>query len=87
MTLLSLPLPSHSLIPLLSAERFQAPYGWLTSWPKSLLLLLNVTHPPSVASVLSVDPKDMLSDCMLMRDVAVITDHMEFLRVATNDGK
>lgn len=31
----------HTLV--LAAERFQAAYGWLTSWPKSLLLLLN--HP------------------------------------------
>ena len=33
----------------------------------------------------SVDPDDMLSDRVVMRDVSVVTDHMEFLRVATND--
>jgi hypothetical protein len=68
----------HTLV--FSAERFQAAYGWLTSWSKSLLLL-NTPHPPSVASMPSVDPDDMLSDCVIMRDVAVVTDHMEFLHI------
>jgi hypothetical protein len=33
----------------------------------------------------SVDPDNMLSDQIVMRDVSVVGDHMEFLRVATND--
>ena len=69
----------------LAAERFQAAYGWLTSWPKSLLLLLNVPTPPPIIPIPSVDPDNMLSDQIIMRDVSVVTDHMEFLRVATND--
>lgn len=73
----------HTLV--LSAERFQAAYGWLTAWSKSLLLLLNVPDTPPVASMPSVDPNDMLSDHTVMRDVSIVTDHMEFLRVATND--
>ena len=44
----------HTLV--LSAERFQAAYGWLTSWPKSLLLMLNVRDPPASTLVPSVDP-------------------------------
>ena len=73
----------HSLV--LSAERFQAAYGWLTSWPKSLLLLLNHTNPPAVASLPSIDPDDPASNHVVMQQVAVVTDHMEFLRVPTND--
>jgi len=73
----------HTLV--LSAERFQAAYGWLTAWSKSLLLLLNTPNPPSSALVPSVDPEDMFSDRVLMREVSVVSDHMEFLRVATND--
>ena len=33
----------------------------------------------------SVDPDDMHSDHTIMQNVSVVTDHMEFLRVATND--
>ena len=73
----------HTLV--LSAERFQAPYGWLTSWPKSLLLLHNTPHPPSIAPMPSVDPDDMHSDHTIMQNVSMVTDHMEFLHVATND--
>lgn len=65
---------------MLSAERFQAAYGWLTALPRSLLLLLNLHNSPTVAPMPSVDPEDMLSDRVVMRDVSVVTDHMEFLQ-------
>ena len=78
----SLPLLRHLV---LSAERFQAAYGWLTSWQKSLLLLRNVPDPPPTLQMPSVDPEEMLSDTVPMQDVVVVSNHMEFLRVAIND--
>lgn len=75
----------HTLV--LSAECFQAAYGWLTAWSKSLLLLINMPDAPSVASMPSVDPDNMLFDHILMHDVSVVTDHIEFLHVATNDPR
>ena len=69
----------------LSAERFQAAYGWLTSWSKSLLLMLNVPQPPTLTMIPSVDPTDVASGAVISQPVTVVTSHMEFLRVATND--
>lgn len=66
-------------------ERFQAVYGWLTSWPKSLLLIRNVPDPPSTLSIPTIDPPDFSSDIVPLQPVSVVTNHLEFLRVHTND--
>jgi hypothetical protein len=78
----SLPLLHHFV---LSAECFQAAYGWLTSWQKSLLLLRNIPHLPPTLHMPSVDLEDMFSDRTLMCDVVVVSDHMQFLQVAINN--
>ena len=70
---------------ILSAERFQAAYGWLTFWPKSLLLALNAPQTEPLLPIPSIDPNDMYSDRTVLHDVSVISDHMEFLHVSTND--
>ena len=75
----------HTLV--FSAERFQAAYCWLTSWPKSLLLMLNVRDPPASTLVPSVDPADVTSPLVVSQPVTVVTNHMEFLRVVTNDPR
>ena len=40
---------------ILSAKHFQAAYGWLTSWPKLLLLTLNAPQTEPLLPILSVD--------------------------------
>ncbi|KAI0039607.1 hypothetical protein FA95DRAFT_1503928, partial [Auriscalpium vulgare] len=66
-------------------ERFQAVYGWLTSWPKSLLLALGLPDPPASVDVPSVDPTNPRASTVVPQSVRVVHDHMEFLRVPTND--
>ncbi|KAI1797249.1 hypothetical protein LXA43DRAFT_877648 [Ganoderma leucocontextum] len=71
----------------LHAERFQAAYGWETSWPKSLLAILGPVNPPASAPIAmpSVNPADPDSLELVYHPVPVSTSHCEFLRVQIND--
>ena len=69
----------------LHVERFQAAYGWETSWPKSLLAILQAGPVPDTLPMPSVDPADPDSPQVIYHPVAVTADHCEFLRVRTND--
>ena len=67
------------------ADRFQATYGWETSWPKSALYVYN-TPPPSSedARMPSVNYSDPQSGSLTWHEVPVITSHTTFLRVPVN---
>jgi hypothetical protein len=73
----------HTLV--LSAKRFRAASayasGWLASWPNRLRP--SSSSAPSIATMPSVDPENMLSEKVVLRDVNVISYNMEFLRVAS----
>ncbi|KAI1794878.1 hypothetical protein LXA43DRAFT_940085 [Ganoderma leucocontextum] len=69
----------------LHVERFQAAYGWETSWPKSLLAALCAANLPSSLPMPSVDPLDPDSNVLVHHSVSVTTTHCEFLRVQIND--
>jgi hypothetical protein len=58
----------HALV--LCAERFQAAYGWVTSWQKSLLLVLNVPDTPTSLPMPCVTPDDLSLTTVAMREVA-----------------
>ncbi|KAG1717450.1 hypothetical protein EDB19DRAFT_1653514, partial [Suillus lakei] len=69
----------------LGMEHFQAAYGWLTNWDKSVVFILNVPDPPVSLSLPSVLPANPTSQIVCMREVRVIPSHMEFLRVFVNN--
>ena len=77
-------LPSLKLVAT-DADRFQATYGWETSWPKSALYVYNTPSPsPEDARMPSVDYTDPQSDFLTWHEVPVVTSHTTFLRVPIN---
>ena len=77
-------LPSLKLMAT-DADRFQATYGWETSWPKSTLYVYN-TPPPSRedAHMPSVDYTNPQSGSCVWHEVPIVTSHTTFLRVPIN---
>nr|VWO99263.1 MRP-like transporter [Ganoderma boninense] len=69
----------------LHLERFQAAYGWETSWPKSLLAVLHAGPVPASLLMPSVNLQDPDSPQSVLHSVPVTDTHCEFLRVQTND--
>ncbi|PPQ63162.1 hypothetical protein CVT24_005802 [Panaeolus cyanescens] len=70
----------------LRADRFQATYGWETSWPKSTLYLLNhnMSHSPDELRMPSVNYSDPESSEVFWHSLPVVSDFITFLRVPIN---
>ncbi len=69
----------------LLADRFQATYGWETSWPKSLLYAANTPDLPQMVTMPTVDPAHPDSNTISHQPVAVATEWFDFLRVHINN--
>ncbi|KAI1797959.1 hypothetical protein LXA43DRAFT_876219 [Ganoderma leucocontextum] len=69
----------------LAVERFQAAYGWETSWSKSLLAMHYVPNPPQTVSMPSVDPCNPDAPTPVFHHVQVSSSHCDFLRIQIND--
>ncbi|KAG6805142.1 hypothetical protein H0H92_000536, partial [Tricholoma furcatifolium] len=68
----------------LLADRFQITYGWETSWAKSALYVFQSQSLPSeqqTVSVPSVDKNDPTLTATTENEVAIVRDHITFLRV------
>jgi len=68
----------------LRMERFQAAYGWITSWVKSQVYVHRVSDPPPSFQMPSIDSNDLSSPAVTWQSVKVVTDHLEFLRTKVN---
>jgi hypothetical protein len=73
-----------------TAERFQFCYNWLTSWPKSLVMILNAEEhlPGETLEMPSISLDDPFNPAVTVwHDVEVTYDHCVFLGAKINDSK
>ncbi|KAI0072126.1 hypothetical protein K474DRAFT_1605738 [Panus rudis PR-1116 ss-1] len=68
-------------------EQFQLAYGWTTNWSKSLLSVLNChdTDVPNSIPMPTVDLTRPGDSTLIRKNVAVLRDQCDFLRVRVND--
>lgn len=72
---------------MLKMERFQAAYGWLTNWDKSMAYLLNGTgnNPTSIVfQSVSVGP-DVDPMKISEHEVTLVCNKLEFLQTCVDD--
>jgi len=70
--------------PYLHMERFQAAYGWITSWIKSQVYVHRVPNPLASFQMPSVNSNDLSSSAVTWQSITVVPDYLEFLQTKVN---